>query len=222
MPAIDTQLYDKYKLQGNSTQKNSNELLQDDFLTLMTTQLKHQDPMKPMENGEFLGQMAQFSTVSGLEKLQKSFTSLANSMQSNQTLSAANLIGKEVLAEGNSASLQGETTTIKGAVRLPASTSDITVTILDSTGKPVRKINLGSQQEGIHEFTWDGKTTDGKTAPRGNYRFSAEFAIDAGKTESAQTLLYSKIESININEGTIQLNTADGKSHKLSEVTQIG
>lgn len=222
MPAIDTQLYDKYKLQGNGVQKKSNELLQDDFLTLMTTQLKHQDPMKPMENGEFLGQMAQFSTVSGLEKLQKSFSSLANSMQSNQALSAANLIGKDVLAASDTAILQAEKTTVKGAVKIPASTSDVTVTILDSTGKPVQQINLGPQQEGIHAFTWDGKTQDGKTAARGTYRFSAEFSVDAGKTESAQTLLYSKIESVNVNEGNIQLNTADGNSHKLSEVTQIG
>jgi len=74
------------------------ELGQQDFLELMITQFKNQDPFEPMDNGDFLGQLAQFSTVSGIESLNQGFAGLSESMQSDQILQAASLVGHTILA----------------------------------------------------------------------------------------------------------------------------
>jgi len=76
-----------------------------DFFKLMVTQLKNQDPMKPLENGEFLSQIAQFGTVSGIDKLNKTFEGLAANLTSGQAIQAGNLIGREVLVPGGVAAL---------------------------------------------------------------------------------------------------------------------
>ena len=75
------------------------ELGQEDFMTLMIAQFRNQDPFEPLDNGDFLGQLAQFGTVSGIDELNSSFSGLQNSIQSEQALQAANLVGHAVLAE---------------------------------------------------------------------------------------------------------------------------
>ena len=87
----------QYQATERIEEASSDELGQDEFLTLMLTQLKHQDPFQPMENGEFIGQLAQFSTVSGIEQMQVALEDLSGSFVSNQTLEATRLVGKEVL-----------------------------------------------------------------------------------------------------------------------------
>ncbi len=222
MTSINTDLLDKYQINTPSKQdKNPNQLMQDDFLTLMTTQLKQQDPFKPTDNGEFLGQMAQFSTVSGLEDLQKSFKTLAESMQSNQALTAASLIGREALTEADHALLSADNTGISGSVELPISTGFVTVDIVNAAGEKVQRLDLGSQTAGEQAFHWDGKLADGSTAPPGSYRFAAQFATEDGATEAAVTRLFSKIESVSLNSGEIKLNTADGGSYDFSAIKQI-
>ena len=79
-------------------QRSNDELGQEDFLTLMISQFRNQDPFEPMDNGDFLGQLAQFGTVSGIENLNSAFAGLAGSIQSEQALQAANLVGRDVLA----------------------------------------------------------------------------------------------------------------------------
>ena len=106
---------------------------QEDFLELMTTQLQNQDPFKPMENGDFLAQMAQFSTVDGIQNLQKSFEQLSQSLVSNQALQAAGLVGRSVLAPTGLAALESGGA-VKGVVSLPASSSEVTVHITDASG----------------------------------------------------------------------------------------
>lgn len=222
MTTISTDIYDKFKLQTNEEKKDNNSLAQDDFLMLMTTQLQNQDPMKPMENGEFLGQMAQFSTVSGLGDLKDSFDKLASSFSSNQTLMAAGMIGKNVLTPGNAATLGAEGEKISGAIDLPQSTGRAAVNVYDSSGTLVHQIELGIQPAGQTKFSWDGKTSDGTQAPAGRYDFRAEFAADNGETQAATTLIYAKIDSVGIKGGQISVNTTDGLSHNLSTITQIG
>ena len=77
------------------------KLGQEDFIKLMTTQMNHQDPMKPMENGDFLSDMAQFSTVAGLKEIKDSFNNLATSLQSSQALQASSMVGRTVLIPGS-------------------------------------------------------------------------------------------------------------------------
>src|SRR3954467_11892128 len=86
---------------ANDANKKKTELNQGDFLTLMITQLKNQDPFKPLDPAQYVGQLAQFSSVSGLADVNKNISSLSDSLRCNQGLDGAALIGRTVIAEGN-------------------------------------------------------------------------------------------------------------------------
>jgi flagellar basal-body rod modification protein FlgD len=170
------------------------ELGQADFLHLMLTQLKNQDPFKPLDSGEFLGQLAQFGTVSGLTQLQTSFDSLATSLVSNQALQAASLVGRSALVQASRIAIaDGEP--VAGAVELPATSSSVRVVVRDSSGEVVRALDLGAKTAGLVPFVWDGKTDDAAAAPSGSYTFSAEFRGDK-KIEAATTLISAPVESV--------------------------
>jgi flagellar basal-body rod modification protein FlgD len=170
------------------------DLGQEDFLHLMITQLKNQDPFKPMESGEFLGQLAQFGTVSGLGELQTSFDGLAGSLVSGQALQAAGLVGRAALVETSVAPLTADGS-VDGAVDLPASTGGLHVEVRDATGVVVRHIELGAQQAGLVRFSWDGRNDAGDMAPPGNYRLAASFASD-GDSEAADTFVTAQVDSV--------------------------
>jgi flagellar basal-body rod modification protein FlgD len=176
-----------------SVQKKD-ELGQEDFLNLMITQLKNQDPFKPMESGEFLGQLAQFGTVQGLAGLQTSFDSLAGSLVSSQALQAASLVGREALVAGSKVSLEAGAGA-SGAIELPSASSQVRIQVRDSTGQLVREIQLGNQSAGLVPFSWDGRVDGGDVAPTGRYSFTADF-LNGEKTEAANTLLSVSIDSV--------------------------
>lgn len=170
------------------------ELGQEAFLQLMLTQLKNQDPFKPMESGDFLGQIAQFGTVSGLAGLQTSFDSLASSLVSNQALQAASLVGRSALAEGSRISLV-EGQGAAGAIDLPSASGSVTVEVRDATGQTVRRIALGAQTAGLTPFAWDGQTDDGAPAAAGRYTFVAGYQTATGSA-AARTLISAPVDSV--------------------------
>lgn len=170
------------------------ELGQEDFLSLMITQLKNQDPMKPMESGEFLGQLAQFGTVSGLSELKTSFDSLAGSLVSNQALQAASLVGRSALVESAGVSIASGQSVL-GAVDMPTSSGSVKVEVRDAAGQLVRTLDLGTRPPGLATFTWDGMTDTGTQAAGGRYTFLAGFQSE-GKVEAAETLVSASVESV--------------------------
>lgn len=170
------------------------ELGQQDFLHLMLTQLKNQDPFKPMESGEFLGQLAQFGTVQGLAGLQTSFDGLASSLVSNQALQASALVGRSALVETSTLAVT-EGQSVSGAVDLPTSAPAVTVAIQDATGQTVRTLKLGAQPPGLATFEWDGLDSAGKKAPAGRYTFAATYPSST-ETVVADTLLRAPIDSV--------------------------
>ena len=139
------------------------KLGQDDFIKLMTTQMNHQDPMKPMENGDFLSDMAQFSTVSGLKEIKDSFNSLATSLQSSQALQASSMVGRKVLVPGSMSTLS-EGTPMKGGVVLDTNVSDLKIGIMNDMGALVKEIDLGDKAAGVAHFSWDGMVPENKKA----------------------------------------------------------
>ncbi|MDD5214432.1 MAG: flagellar hook assembly protein FlgD [Methylococcales bacterium] len=202
--------------------KKKTSLGQDDFLKLMTTQMTHQDPNNPMQNGEFLSQMAQFGTVSGIQDLQKSFADFSNSIQSNQALQAAGLVGRNVLVPGNTGVLAagGE---ISGNVNLASSTPSLQVTITNaSTGELVKTLDLKNQSAGDIPFTWDGINEAGTLASPGTYKISATAAVD-GKTVAQTTDINSQVESVSMASGTnpMKVNLVGTNSIEFGKVKQI-
>jgi flagellar basal-body rod modification protein FlgD len=196
------------------------EMGQEQFLELMTAQLQNQDPFKPMESGDFLSQIAQFSTVEGIGDLNDSFSGLSQSLVSNQALQATNLVGRQVLAPTGVAAL-GQGGNIRGNVELPAASGEVVVNVYDQAGQVVRRLELGSQAAGPVAFQWDGLKNDGQFASPGSYFISAEASID-GQFESVETLLASEVRSVTLsNSGGLLLDLDGIGSLDFSEVRQI-
>lgn len=207
-------------VQQEQQKKSRDSVGQEDFLKLMVTQLAHQDPFKPMENGEFLTQIAQFSQASGINELQKSFTTLADSMTSNQVLQASSLVGRTVLIESSNINLG-----VNGAqasVELPSSTPSLRVTITDQVGQVIRQVDLGQQSSGLVNFVWDGTDNKGNPMPAGRYQVKAEMSADEGNVSLA-TLVTEKVESVSMNNSGagLTVNLSGLGNVELSKVKEI-
>ena len=201
--------------------KRNDELGQADFLTLMITQFKNQDPFKPMENGEFLGQLAQFSTVSGIDSLNTAFEGLSSALQGEQTLQAASLVGHKVLAVTDVGYLEPDGS-INGAIELSSSVSDVQVDILDETGELLQTMRLGQQNAGLVSFSWNGRNSAGDLVEPGHYRIEARVAR-GGQVEGSPVAIESTINSITLGQfgQGMRLNLNGGLSMPLAQVYQI-
>lgn len=197
------------------------KLGQEDFIKLMTTQMNHQDPMKPMENGEFLSEMAQFSTVSGLKEIKDAFNSLATSLKSSQALQASSMVGRKVLVPG-SMSTFSEGTPMKGAVELDKNVSELKVSIMDDKGALIKEVNLGNKAAGVAHFSWNGMLDADKKAMSGNYSIRAIGKVD-GKSESLKTLITDTVQSVSLGSGGqgVSLTLANAGSAGLADVKEI-
>src|SRR5262245_38965834 len=156
--------------------------IQDRFLTLLVTQLKNQDPLRPMDNAQITTQLSQISTVSGIDKLNDTISGLATAMAANQTMASAAMIGRKVLAPG--ATLTVAEGRAAGAIEFSEPAERVTLSILGSAGNLVRRLELGAAPAGLQAFAWDGKGDDGKTVKDGNYTYRIE-ASAGGKPVGA-------------------------------------
>ena len=149
--------------------KPTQELGLDNFLKMLLAQLKHQDPLKPVEGTEFSAQLAQFSSLEQLFSVNSNLESIIADLDGSNRYQALDLIGKEITAKGDMLSLESGKTS-NGAFSLDRA-ADCTVLITDSDGYPVRKITMGSLQSGQHSFEWDGLADSGNIMEPGTYGF---------------------------------------------------
>ena len=133
--------------------KRKSSLGQEDFLRLMTTQLQNQDPFAPMENGEFIAQMAQFSTVTGITEMGQSLNGISDKLNEFRIATASDLLGNSVLVPGNIAR-PNKNNEIHGIIDLPSASSETSVSFFDETGEHLHSIDLGAQPGGLVGFEW--------------------------------------------------------------------
>jgi flagellar basal-body rod modification protein FlgD len=194
---------------ASGTKSNTSELGQDEFLKLMLSQMKNQDPFKPQDPGAFIAQLAQFSTVSSTQAMQKDISSLSDSLRSAQVIDGTSLVGHNVMAATDTASL-GATGSVNGAVSIPDGTSSALLTVTDASGQLVRKMPL-STQTGLNAFSWDGTTDTGVRAAAGTYHIAAVANI-GGANQQIETQMASVVNSV----------TIDPTSHALTLNTDFG
>ncbi len=196
-------------------------LQQEAFLELMIAQFRNQDPLKPMENGDFLGQLAQFGTVSGIEQLQESFASFASSLYSDQALQASGLIGREVLIP-SAAGVLNPTGGLRGAAELSGSTPSLVVQVKDADGSLVRRMDLGVQEAGLVYFDWDGLNDGGQRVPPGAYEVEI-IGGPLGMREQLPVLMEARVDSVTLgNAGGVLLNLDRLGEIPLADVRRIG
>ncbi len=200
--------------------KGDSTLDQQDFLMLLTTQLKNQDPTKPLDSTQFVAQLAQFSQVSGVQEMNASLAALTAGMKSSAVLDGAALVGRYVLLEGDSAPLARDGT-IVGGVTTPKGASSITVNVRNAGGELVRTMQL-APTEGTTLFSWDGLTADGTAAPAGQYRIDATATV-SGANQAADTLVADLVASVSMDPRTyaLTLNTPSAGPVTLADVRQV-
>ncbi len=212
---------------SNSLTGSNASDLQGSFLTLLVAQLKNQDPTNPMQNNELTTQLAQISTVSGIEKLNTTLGSISGQIDNSQSMQASTLIGHGVMIPGSTvlagtSGAEGSTTTSTTpfGVELQQSADKVTATITDKSGAVIRTIDIGELKAGLHTFTWDGTQTDGSTAPNGSYNVA--ISASSGSTQLvAQPLQFAMVQGVIRSGGGNTLDLGTYGTTTLDEVRQI-
>ncbi|SFO88110.1 flagellar hook assembly protein FlgD [Pseudomonas borbori] len=209
---------DQYQIKSDTTANK--ELGKNEFLNLLVAQLNNQNPLEPQGNGEFIAQLAQFSQVEGIEKLNSSMGSLLSGYQSSQALQASSLVGRKVIVPTDKAVVD-TSESFKASLVLPTSSSNVYVNVYDNAGTVVSRVNMGEQAAGNVSFIWDGKDANGKVLPPGTYKFEAQATYE-GETEGLYTMLPANVDSVVLGGSELMLNLAGLGSVPLSQVQVIG
>ncbi|MFT6051730.1 MAG: flagellar basal-body rod modification protein FlgD [Halioglobus sp.] len=205
----------------SSPAKGSNELGQEDFMRLMVAQLENQDPTKPMDNFEFLSQIAQFGTVDGIQGLKSEFSDISSVLYANQALDAAGLIGNKVVTDSNLGVLtEGET--LSATIDLPQSAASVTLYIQNMAGRVVHSQPMGPATAGELQVDWNGIDDEGNPVLPGQYRVSAE-AVIGGQNQGVSAFTHGLVESVSTDRATggVVLNLAGGEEMALSAVDRF-
>ncbi|SRR5690554_75610 len=200
--------------------QNSNELGQDAFMELLITQLNNQNPLEPQDNSQFIAQLAQFSSLEGIQQLNNTVSTTASQFRSTQALQASAMVGRSVFVPTDNATL-GASGSVSGFVDLGVAAGDLRINIYNPTGELVRQIELGTQEAGEVEFVWDGKNDKGEAVSAGAYQVRAEVSA-GGVSEQLQTYISSNVNSVSIaKNGALTLNLAGLGPIAVEDVRQI-
>jgi len=206
-------------INGSGTQATSaTQEISDRFLKLLVTQLKNQDPMNPMENAEMTMQLAQMSTVEGINKLNSSMETLLSGYQAAQSMQATSLLGHSVLTEGNVLSLSGGSAV--GAAELAGVADTVTVKVLGAGGQLLDTLDLGRQSAGEIRFGWDGVDANGNRMTDGTYTFSVS-AEYARNPVAVTPLSLVPVSSVRMLDGTVSLELSGIGERPLADVRQV-
>ena len=192
--------------------------MQDRFLKLLVTQMKNQDPLNPLDNAQVTTQLAQISTVGGIDKLNTTLQGLAGSMAASQSMQSASIIGRSVYATGSLLTLADGKAT--GGLDLKQDADRVFVQITDASGALVRTLDLGAAKTGMSSFMWDGKTDGGSAAAAGTYVFQVT-AAKGNATIPVEPLQTGKVGGISLNGTTTNLNLEGGRNIGMTDVKRI-
>lgn len=169
-----------------------------EFLQLFVTQLRNQNPLEPRDGAEYLGQLAQFSTLEGIRNMETAFNKIANSLNSNQALQASSLVGKNVdVKTDNALYLQGNN--VKGCIDVPPYATNVQMEIRNEQGEVIKTVKLNGVDKGELAFMWDGLDENGNAQPSGVYHFIAKANMH-GQEQQIDTYLSANVDSVTINK----------------------
>lgn len=202
------------------TRAQQQQMGQDDFLQLMTAQLKNQDPFEPVDNSQMVAQMAQFSSLAGITEMSTTLKAIADKLGATTMGDALGWAGKTVLTEG-SVAYPRAAGGLEGGVELDAAASDVKVTISDMNGGVLRTISLGAQKAGTATFDWDGRTEAGEAAGTGPFKVSVA-ASDGAAPVAARPLVWAPVASVALSNGEPVLTLPGIGQVKASAVRSVG
>lgn len=193
----------------------------DMFMKLMLAQMKNQNPLNPQDGAEFVAQLAQFTQVEGIGKLNTSVQDIATLYRSTQTLQATALVGRSVQVPGNTNQYDG-INAMTGVISEGQPATNVNMTVKDNKGAVVASYSLGDITGSETPFTWNGKDQAGNQMSPGNYTVSIEGLVNNKRT-ALNTGMNVRVNSVSItdNMGGMKLNLANGTSVKSDAIKQI-
>lgn len=203
---------------ASASAATTTEEAQNRFMKLLVTQMKNQDPLNPMDNAQVTSQLAQLSTVTGIDKLNTTVNTLMSTFQSNQTLQAAGMIGHGVLTPGSNIELTSGMGIM--GVELAGPADKVNIAIKDGSGNVVRNISLGAQEAGVLPVQWDGKTDSGAVAADGEYSFTVT-AKQGAESATAKALAFGQVASVSTSSSGVSLNVPGIGAVALADIRQI-
>ena len=208
-------------------QKGGANLDKNAFMLLLVTQFKYQDPLNPMDDKEFVSQMAQFSSLEQLINLNTSMGSLTDASNNQQMINATSYIGKEVTVTGNSigkiTDATAKTTSITKFRYAPNdAVASGTITVRDADNNVVYTETVDPKAAGTtYDFNWNGKSSDGTVAPDGVYTVNLALLNTAGEAVIADQVVDAKVTGVVTNKGVVYLGLDGGQLMELSKVRQV-
>lgn len=195
------------------------ELGRDEFLTLLIEQIKHQDPLKPLESTEFTAQLAQFNSLEQLFGVNENLTSIQEMLYNQDKENLLELIGKTVKANDNTIHIE-DGSTVSGSYTLEEA-ADVTVSIYDGNGFEIRRLYPGWQDAGEHDVAWDGRDDGGEVVEDGIYTFEVTAKDEAGNYVDANTYISGEVTGVTYQYGIPYLMIGDlliGTNNTIIEV----
>ncbi len=192
---------------------------QDRFLKLLVTQMKNQDPLSPLDNAQVTSQLAQLSTVEGIDKLNTTVGGLQTSYQNSQALQSASLIGHGVLAPGKNVDLTSSKAIF--GVELTEPVDNVKVVIRDANQRALHTVNLGSKDIGTTPLAWDGKDDSGNQVADGKYTIDVIATRGGKEVSGASALSFGEVGSVSSSAQGVKLNVVGMGAVDLSTVRQI-
>ncbi len=189
------------------------------FLELMIAQVQNQDPLEPAKNEAFIAQLAQFSSVEGIQNLNESMDSLVSTFRASAAVDASALVGRNVLIPTNQTALN-TSGGIGGSISVPEAVGELTVTIQNSNGQTVQQVELGARPPGEVRFNWDGLSENGEPVPQDFYRIAAFADVD-GIRQQYEVSLPDQVVSVSITNEGLVANLAGGASVSASQIKEI-
>ena len=203
---------------AKNTATGKQTLGQEDFMNLLLKELSYQDPLNPMDSKEFTVQMTQFSSLEGINDINKNLNNLLAYQQSMQNATVTNMIGKTVTVQGNSSYLNG----IAGmSYDLADDAASVKIIISDASGKVVHAEELGSQEAGGNQYLWDGKDNQGNQLPEGYYAFEIQAQDSAGNPVESETNSSGHVTGVAFRDGLTYLVLNGTRQVYLSDIKSI-
>ncbi len=191
----------------------------DDFLKLLLTEMKYQDPTQPMDTDKILSQTSQLATLESADNTNKTLTALAASLQGSQQLATVSAIGKIADLGDNTITTKADGTSVNFPIYFPSDVASGTATITDTNGNKVTTIDIGANTKGTYSFSWDGKDSTGKVADAGAYHVNVAYTDPSGNSKATKVGVYP-IDSVKF-DGTNTLLGVGPNYVPLSSVQTI-
>jgi flagellar basal-body rod modification protein FlgD len=204
---------------AGSAAAKPNALDKDAFLNLLIAQLQNQDPLNPTDSVEFTAQLAQFSSLEQLGNVNDNLKQLQDVQQAMNNSQAVSLIGKEILAQGNSLQ-RSDGQPVDCSFSLDQDAAVAAVTIYDSTGDFVKSIEANNLAQGTHTLVWDGTDQNGNPAPNGSYTFEVQAADADGRDIGAATFFSATVDGVSF-ENNKTLLVCDSQKVALSDLIEV-